>query len=79
VSSMIVLPTAAAMLLKRGYRFTVIVGLVISVATMIGGVVISYYADWRPGATSVLLAVGVLSLILAYRGIVALAQRIKKS
>ena len=79
VSSMIVLPTAAAMLLKRGYRFTVIVGLVISVATMIGGVVISYYADWRPGATSVLLAVGVLSLILAYRGIVALTQRIKKS
>ena len=75
VSSMIVLPTAAALLLRKGYRFTVIASLVASLSAMIGGVVMSFYLDWKPGATSALLAVVILLLVLAYRGVLTLREK----
>lgn len=71
VSSMLILPTAAALLLKKGYRFTLIASLVISLLSMAGGIVISYYLDWKPGATSVGIAVALLLLCLLCRGIQA--------
>lgn len=78
VSSMLVLPTASALLLKKGYRFTTIAGIVYSMAAMGLGIVVSYYLDWRSGATSVGIAVALLLLTLVYRGIVRLASRRKK-
>jgi len=79
VSSMVVLPTAAALLLRKGYRFTTIASLFFSLAAMVGGVVISYYLDWKPGATSVGLAVILLLIVLLVRGIMALARKRKPS
>lgn len=78
VSSMLVLPTAAALLWKKGYRFTTFLGLAYSLASMSLGIVVSYYLDWRSGATSVGLAVVLLLLTLAVRGILIWINKAKK-
>ena len=78
VSSMLVLPTAAALLWKKGYRLTTLLGLGYSLAAMALGIVVSYYLDWRSGATSVGIAVVLLLLTLLGKGIVLLVRK-KKS
>lgn len=77
VSSMIVLPTACALLWKKGYRDTTIISLCYSLAAMLGGIIVSYYADWKPGATSVLLAVTMLLLTAAFFVLIRLGKRKK--
>ena len=77
VSSMLVLPTAAALLLKKNYRITSIASVIVSILSMAGGVIFSYYLDWKPGATSVGIAVALLLLILAYKGLSLLLKRKK--
>ena len=79
VSSMMALPAIAAMALKKGYRFTYLSSVFISLLCMSLGVVLSYYLEWKPGATSVGLAVAVLVLILLYRGILALMKKARLS
>ena len=69
VSSLVVLPTAIALQLKKGYRFTLIASVIFSVVTMIGGLTIAYYANLKPGATIVTLSVGLLLLMIVYHGI----------
>ena len=78
VSSMLVLPTAAALLWKKGYRFTTLLGLGYSLLSSGLGIVVSYYLDWRSGATSVGIAVTLLLLTLLGRGIALLIEK-KKS
>lgn len=67
VSSMVVLPTAAALLLRKGYRFTSIASVFVSLLSMALGVIASYYLDWKPGATAVGMAVVLLLCCLLYR------------
>ena len=67
VSSMLVLPTAAALLLKKGYRFTAIASTIYSLLAMGGGIVLSYYLEWKPGATCVGLAVVLILGTVIYR------------
>ena len=74
---MIVLPTAAALLLRKGYRFTAAASIAVSVASMAGGVVLSYYLEWKPGATSILIALALLLCILVYHSIRTLALKRK--
>lgn len=69
VSSMVVLPTAMALQLKKGYKVTLVVSEIFSVLMMGSGLIISYYADWKPGATIVTLAVIVLLLFVGGRAI----------
>lgn len=78
VTSMLVLPVASALLLRRGYLFTTVLSLIFSLGSMIGGFFLSNALDWKPGATSVGLAVALLLLVLMYRGIAYLAFRQKK-
>lgn len=75
VSSMLILPTAAALLWKKGYRLTAVFSLGYSIISMIGGIILSYYLDWKPGATSVGLAVSFLLLTLAIVGIRKLIKK----
>ena len=75
VSSMLVLPTAAALLWRKGYRDTTFISLVYSLASMLGGITISYYTDWKPGATCVGLMVALLLVTLLIRGIIVMASR----
>lgn len=67
VSSLIVLPTAIALQLKKGYKMTLIYSLVFSVLSMVIGLTLSYYLDLRPGATIVSLMVVVLVFVMIIR------------
>ena len=78
VTSMLVLPVATALLLKRGYFFTTLTSIGFSLAAMIGGFFLSTSLDWKPGATSVGLSVAILLAVLGIRGIVYLIVRAKK-
>lgn len=81
VSSMVVLPTAMALQLKKGYKVTLVVSEIFSVLMMGSGLIISYYADWKPGATIVTLAVIVLLLFVGGRAIyerIVMKKRSKK-
>ncbi len=67
VSSMVVLPTAIALQFKKGYKTTLIISVIASVVAMVGGLTISYYADWASGATIVLVTVVLLIFAFIYR------------
>ena len=75
VSSMVVLPTASALLLRKGYRFTLFASLGYSALAMLGGIIASYYLDWKPGATSAGIAVIALLLTLGIRAIILAAKK----
>lgn len=77
VSSMIVLPTAIALQFKRGYKWTLIISVIVGIITMVSGLIISYYAEWKPGATIVLLSVCVLVIVFLIKGIINLFRHIK--
>ena len=78
VSSMIVLPTAIALQFKKGYKWTLIIATIVGVLTMVSGLIISYYAEWMPGATIVLVAVALLILIFLIKGLIALFRKISE-
>ena len=78
VSSMIVLPTAIALQFKKGYKWTFVISIIVSLISMVGGLTISYYADWAPGATIVLLSVAILVITFLIKGIVLLINKIKR-
>ena len=74
VSSMIVLPTAIALQFKRGYKWTLIISVITGVVAMVSGLTISYYAEWKPGATIVLLTVCILLVVFLIKGIINLVK-----
>ena len=75
VSSMIVLPTAISLQFKKGYKWTLLISILVSVVCLISGLTISYYAEWKPGATIVLFAVAILVLVFLIKGIIYLLNR----
>lgn len=77
VSSMIVLPTAIAMQFKRGYKNTLIISVIVDVVCMVSGLTISFYTDWAPGATIVLITVSLLVLVLIIKAILSLIRNAK--
>lgn len=66
ISSLIVLPTAIALQLKKGYFVTLISSIIFSISSMLIGLTMSYYLNLKPGATIVLLQVGILILLFIY-------------
>ncbi|MEU6824836.1 metal ABC transporter permease [Streptomyces atriruber] len=59
VSALMVVPVAAAQQLTRSFAATFAVSVAIGIAVTLGGTVTSYYQDVPPGATIVLLTIGV--------------------
>ncbi|MER5489893.1 metal ABC transporter permease [Streptomyces sp. NPDC002490] len=59
VSALMVVPVAAAQQLTRSFAATFAVAVAIGVSVALGGTVTSYYQDVPPGATIVLLTIGV--------------------
>ncbi|MEU7582630.1 metal ABC transporter permease [Streptomyces sp. NPDC041068] len=59
VSALMVVPVAAAQQLTRSFAATFAISVAIGVAVTLGGTVTSYYQDVPPGATIVLLTIGV--------------------
>ncbi len=77
VSSLVVLPTAIALQFKKGYKWTLLSSIIVSVVSMIAGLTLAYYANLKPGATIVLFLVGILFVSLFYRGFHSLLLRKK--
>lgn len=67
VSSLLVIPSIAAMQLARTYRGTLIVSIGISLACIYVGLTLSYHLNLKPGSTIVLLSVAVLIAALGIR------------
>lgn len=62
VSAMLVLPVAIAQQVAGSFRSTVRGSLALGGALSVGGLVLAYYLDTSPGATIVLLAIGLFAL-----------------
>ncbi|MFI6081198.1 metal ABC transporter permease [Streptomyces sp. NPDC051217] len=63
VSALMVVPVAAAQQITRSFAVTFILAVVIGTAVTLAGTVTSYYQDVPPGATIVLLAIGVFLVL----------------
>lgn len=57
ISSLIVLPVAAAMMIAKSYKQTMWYSILLAELFTVSGLFISYYCDLRPGGTIVLLGV----------------------
>ena len=66
LSSMIALPVATAMQLKKGFRLTLVFSIVFSFVDIMAGLFISNYLDVAPGGFTALVSVAVLVLVLGY-------------
>ena len=60
ISSLLVIPVAAAMMAAKSYKQTIIISILFAEAFTMGGLFVSYYADLSPGGTIVLIGVIVL-------------------
>ncbi|MCS6768633.1 MAG: metal ABC transporter permease [Candidatus Nitrosocaldus sp.] len=67
VSSLIVLPNVAAMMLGRGFRATLLISSCISVASVIAGIITAYYLNVATSGMIVMICVGVMLSIMAAR------------
>ncbi|MFB7451619.1 metal ABC transporter permease [Streptomyces sp. NPDC057027] len=65
VSALMVVPVAAAQQLSRSFRTTFVLAVVIGIGVTLSGTVTTYYVDAPPGATIVLLAIGVFIALTA--------------
>jgi zinc transport system permease protein len=63
ISSLLVIPVAAAMTVAKSYKQTVWLSVVFAELFTISGLFISYYLDLRPGGTIVLLGVAILIIL----------------
>ncbi|WP_405799602.1 metal ABC transporter permease [Streptomyces sp. NBC_01506] len=63
VSALMVVPVAAAQQITRSFAVTFVLAVAIGTAVTLAGTVTSYYQDVPPGATIVLLAIGVFLVL----------------
>ncbi|MFD8384715.1 metal ABC transporter permease [Streptomyces sp. NPDC059679] len=65
VSALMVVPVAAAQQATRGFAMTLALAVAIGVVVTLSGTVFSFYQDVPPGASIVVLAIGVFAVITA--------------
>ncbi|MDG4857184.1 metal ABC transporter permease [Streptomyces sp. T-3] len=65
VSALMVVPVAAAQQITRSFKVTFVLAVVIGTGVTLSGTVTSYYQDVPPGATIVLMAIGVFIVLTA--------------
>ncbi|MFC9065575.1 metal ABC transporter permease [Streptomyces harbinensis] len=63
VSALMVIPVVTAQAVTRGFKATLILSMAVGVLVSISGTVTSYHADVPPGATIVLIALGVFAVV----------------
>jgi zinc transport system permease protein len=81
ISSLMVLPVASAMQIAKSYKQTVVFAIIFALIFTISGLYISYYADFKPGGTIVLVGVINLICVLIYKNVLrkVLLQRAVKA
>ena len=67
ISSLIALPVATALQLRKGFRRTLIYSVVFSFIDILSGLLLSYYIDAAPGGVTALTSVAMLLLVIAYK------------
>jgi zinc transport system permease protein len=67
LSSMIALPVAAALQLKKGFKITLIASVIVSVIDIMSGLIISFYAGCAPGGMTALVSVFMLCLVIVFQ------------
>ncbi len=65
ISALIVIPNIAAMMFGKGFKKTVGISMSISVISVVGGILLSYYYNIAPSGTIVMIAVAILIGVLA--------------
>ena len=68
ISSLLVIPVAAAMLVAKSYKSTLIISIVFAEAFTLLGLTASFYLNLRPGGTIVLLGVITLMVLMFVKG-----------
>lgn len=56
VSALITIPVATSLQLGQGFLKTTLLAIVFALASVIGGLISSFYLDWPPGGTIILLS-----------------------
>ncbi|MFD6097023.1 metal ABC transporter permease [Nocardiopsis flavescens] len=69
VSALMIVPVVAAQQLTRSFRVTMSLAVVIGLLSSLGGLGTAFYADLAPGATIVLLALGVFVVAVVVGGV----------
>lgn len=69
ISSLMVLPVASAMQIAKSYKQTVVFSVIFAVFFTVSGLYVSYYADFKPGGTIVLVGVISLVCVLTYKNV----------
>lgn len=64
ISSMIVVPVATALQLKKGFKVTLIASIIFGMLDVVGGLILSYYVNSAPGGTIALSSVFLLCITL---------------
>ena len=79
ISALIVIPNISAMMFGKGFKKTVIISMIISVISVVSGILVSYFLNVAPSGTIVVIAVGILvgTLILKPTGLLG-KMNIKK-
>lgn len=67
VSSLLVIPVICAMQLARTYKSTLILSMILSLGFVFVGLVVSFYANLKPGSVIVLISVFSLLVILMFK------------
>jgi zinc transport system permease protein len=75
ISALMILPVAAAQLVRGSFRGTAVLAVAIGVVVSVCGVVASFYANTPSGGTIVLLAIGVFMLAAVSVGALARLRR----
>lgn len=81
ISSLMVLPVASAMRIAKSYKQTVVFAVIFAIMFTISGLYISYYANFKPGSTIVIVGVISLVCILIYEHVFSkvLLKRVVKA
>jgi zinc transport system permease protein len=64
ISALIVLPNITSMMFGKSFRNTMLLSMLISVISVVSGIVISYYLDLAPSGTIVMISVAILVVVL---------------
>ena len=67
VSALMIVPVAVAQLVASSFRRTMTLAMVVGVTVCLGGLSLTYWYDLSPGATIVVLAIGVYTLVAVLR------------
>lgn len=67
ISALLVIPTVTALQYKKSFKATLLIAEIISIFSVMSGLIISFYLNLSPGGTIVLLMIAIFSLTLFYK------------